>query len=188
MFHVYVLRSGTTGRHYVGQTPDLTQRLGQHNHGFTKSTENRGPWGLVHHEEFNTRLEAVRRERFLETGQGREVLRRADIRERTAGLGKGDNKEEDSDQIAAREDPEERKLIISRLPVGLGSYSTASANCFSKWMPWPPPETSSSERGRSGSRTIRGLNGGASSSTTRVKKPSRRATWRIIIAWPDLPA
>ncbi len=76
MFHVYVLRSETTDRHYVGYTSDLSQRLGQHNQGITKSTKNRGPWQMVHHEEFNTRLEAVRRERFLKTGQGREELKR----------------------------------------------------------------------------------------------------------------
>jgi putative endonuclease len=76
MFHVYVLRSEAAGRHYVGFTSDLTQRLGQHNDGITKSTKNRGPWEMVHHEEFNTRPEAVQRERFLKTGQGREELKK----------------------------------------------------------------------------------------------------------------
>ena len=76
MFHVYVLRSETTGSHYVGYTSDLRQRSGQHNHGITKSTKNRGPWQMVYHEGFNTRPEAVRRERFLKAGQGREELKR----------------------------------------------------------------------------------------------------------------
>jgi putative endonuclease len=76
MFHVYVLRSGSTGRHYVGQTSDLIQRVGQHDNGITKSTKNRGPWQMIHHEEFDTRSEAVRRERFFKTGQGREELKR----------------------------------------------------------------------------------------------------------------
>ncbi|MGH9863290.1 MAG: GIY-YIG nuclease family protein, partial [Candidatus Acidiferrales bacterium] len=43
MYFVYVLRSCTTDRHYVGYTSDLVQRLGQHNSGITKSTKNRGP-------------------------------------------------------------------------------------------------------------------------------------------------
>ena len=76
VFYVYVLRSLTAGRLYVGFTSDLTQRLGQHNEGLTKSTKNRGPWKLVYQEEFATRTEAVRRERFLKTGQGREELMR----------------------------------------------------------------------------------------------------------------
>jgi len=76
MFFVYVLRSETSGRHYVGFCSNLTQRLGQHNDGITKSTKNRGPWKLIYKEQFQTRQEAVRRERFLKTGQGREELRR----------------------------------------------------------------------------------------------------------------
>jgi putative endonuclease len=76
MFHVYVLQSETTGHHYVGHTSDLTQRVGQHNNGITKSTKNRGPWKLLHQEHFPAKAEAMRRERFLKTGQGREELKR----------------------------------------------------------------------------------------------------------------
>ena len=47
MYFVFVLQSEATGRHYVGHTSDLTQRLSQHNNGITKSTKNRGPWKLV---------------------------------------------------------------------------------------------------------------------------------------------
>ena len=76
MFQVYVLPSESTHRVYVGYTSDLTQRLGQHNHGVTKSTKNRGPWALVHGEIYGTRSEAMQRERFLKSGQGREELKR----------------------------------------------------------------------------------------------------------------
>ncbi len=76
MYFVYVLGSMTTGRHYVGVTSDLVQRLGQHNQGITKSTKNRGPWELVYQESFATRGEAMKRERFFKSGQGREELKR----------------------------------------------------------------------------------------------------------------
>jgi len=76
MFHVYILESEITGRHYVGHTSDLAQRLGQHNNGITKSTKNRGPWKLILQEDFPTRADAMRSERFLKTGQGREELKR----------------------------------------------------------------------------------------------------------------
>ncbi len=75
MYFVYVLRSSTTGRHYVGFTADLIQRIGQHDCGVTKSTKDRGPWKLVYQESFETRSEAMRRERSLKSGQGREELR-----------------------------------------------------------------------------------------------------------------
>ncbi|HUK31946.1 MAG TPA: GIY-YIG nuclease family protein, partial [Candidatus Acidoferrum sp.] len=75
MFFIYVLRNQSTGRLYTGHTADLTQRLGQHNHGISKSTKNRGTWDLVYQEEFATRSEAMRRERSLKSGQGRAELK-----------------------------------------------------------------------------------------------------------------
>ena len=76
MFFVYVLRSDVFGRRYTGYTQDLEQRLGQHNHGVTKSTKNRGTWELIYQEQFATRAEAMRREKFLKSGKGREELDR----------------------------------------------------------------------------------------------------------------
>ncbi|HVB99992.1 MAG TPA: GIY-YIG nuclease family protein [Candidatus Dormibacteraeota bacterium] len=75
MFTVYVLRSDATGRLYVGLTRDVERRVFQHNDGVTKSTKGRGPWRLVYREECETRSTAVRRERFLKSGQGRELLK-----------------------------------------------------------------------------------------------------------------
>jgi putative endonuclease len=74
MFHVYILRNVRSGRLYTGYTSDLTQRIGQHNNGITKSTKNRGAWELVRSEEFATRAEAMRRERYLKSGKGREEV------------------------------------------------------------------------------------------------------------------
>ena len=85
MYFVYVLRSVTTGHHYIGFATDVVQRLGQHNSGITKSTKNRGPWELVHQEEFATRSAAMRRERYLKSGQGREELKRLLAPRRSAG-------------------------------------------------------------------------------------------------------
>jgi len=75
MFFVYVLRN-ETGRHYTGFTSDVVQRLGQHNNGMTKSTKNRDRWALIYQEEYATRAEAMGREKFLKSGQGREELKR----------------------------------------------------------------------------------------------------------------
>ena len=72
----YVLRSLTTGHHYTGATTNLENRLAQHNSDQSFSTKNRGPWILVHHEEFATLAEALRRERILKSGRGRDELRK----------------------------------------------------------------------------------------------------------------
>jgi len=74
MFYVYVLQSETTDRFYTGFTADLEHRVGQHNAGITKSTKNRGPWKLVYQEQYELRAEAMRREKFLKSGQGRELI------------------------------------------------------------------------------------------------------------------
>jgi predicted GIY-YIG superfamily endonuclease len=39
MFFVYTLRSERTGHLYTGYTENVTQRLGQHSEGLTKSTK-----------------------------------------------------------------------------------------------------------------------------------------------------
>ncbi len=76
MFYVYVLKSSSTGRLYIGQTKDLANRINEHNNGIARYTRNRGPWTLVHTEEYETRSEAMVRERMLKGGQGREWLKR----------------------------------------------------------------------------------------------------------------
>jgi len=59
---LYVLRSETSGKFYVGSTEDLDRRLSEHNRGQTPSTRGRGPWKLVYQEQFASLLEAHRRE------------------------------------------------------------------------------------------------------------------------------
>ena len=73
-FTVYVLQSVSTGRCYTGQTADLERRLLEHSNGLSGYTMGRGPWNLVHQEEYSTRAEAMRRERFLKSGVGREWI------------------------------------------------------------------------------------------------------------------
>ena len=75
MFFAYVLQNQRSGKFYTGHTADLAQRIGQHNRGITKSTKNRGNWKLIYHESFATKAEAMRREKYLKTGKGREEIR-----------------------------------------------------------------------------------------------------------------
>ena len=76
MYFVYVLRNLTSGRRYTGHTADVTQRVSQHNRGITKSTKNRGQWELLYQEEYVSRSEAMKREKFFKSGIGREELKR----------------------------------------------------------------------------------------------------------------
>jgi putative endonuclease len=88
-FWVYVIRSESTGRLYVGHTNDLDGRVRQHNNPETNRSlhtkRNCGPWRLVHFEEFASRGGAMARERFLKSGQGREWLKAATEEEKARG-------------------------------------------------------------------------------------------------------
>ena len=75
MFTTYVLRSRTTNRLYTGSTSDFDTRLRQHNQNASISTKFRGPWDLIYRENFVTLAEAVRRERYLKTGKGRDEIK-----------------------------------------------------------------------------------------------------------------
>jgi len=75
MFITYVLRSLKNKKRYVGQTSkDVFKRLSEHNRNCNKWTKENGPFKLIHYEEFNSRSEAIKRERFLKSGQGRKWL------------------------------------------------------------------------------------------------------------------
>jgi len=67
MHFVYILQSESTQRFYIGCAADVQARLAEHQRGQTKSTRGRGPWALVHQEEFNTSGEALGRERQLKS-------------------------------------------------------------------------------------------------------------------------
>ncbi len=74
MFHVYVLRSTTTARRYVGSCENVEERLRRHNAGHSKATRHGIPWAVVHTETVSNRAEAARRERYYKTRRGRDEL------------------------------------------------------------------------------------------------------------------
>ena len=76
MFYVYVLKSLVDGNLYIGQTSDFRRRVTLHNEGRIQSTKRRCPLELVHLEEYETRGEAIKRERFLKSMKGRDFKRR----------------------------------------------------------------------------------------------------------------
>jgi len=76
MYFVYVLRSQKTRYRYIGHTNNLTRRLKEHNSGFTKSIRFQTPFIMEYSEKYETRNEAIKREKFLKSGKGREWLDR----------------------------------------------------------------------------------------------------------------
>ena len=73
MFTVYVLYSKSFEKIYIGYTSDLSQRLLSHNELSKKGwTIKFRPWIVVHTEIFETKAEAMLREKQLKTAKGRE--------------------------------------------------------------------------------------------------------------------
>ena len=77
-YWVYILQNEITGKLYKGQTSDLDKRMERHNtheSGSMRYTyKQRGSWRLIFSEEYSTRSEAMKREKFLKSGQGREWI------------------------------------------------------------------------------------------------------------------
>ena len=79
MYSVYVIIN-PKGKKYTGQTVNLDERLEMHNDlnyekaKFHRTTYKKGPWKLIFKKDFTTRLEAIKFEKFLKTGKGRELI------------------------------------------------------------------------------------------------------------------
>jgi putative endonuclease len=82
-FIVYVLLNPER-KTYVGQTCNLPRRLSQHNDPDCRLTlhtkRHPGPWKLLYFEEFATRAAAMRREKELKAGKGRDWIRQVLLR------------------------------------------------------------------------------------------------------------
>lgn len=76
MYYVYFLKSLKNDDVYVGCTANIQKRLKRHNSGKVKSTQYYRPWKLLGFERFNTLSGARRQEKFLKTGQQRELLKK----------------------------------------------------------------------------------------------------------------
>jgi len=75
MYYVYILISEKDQRTYVGYTQDLQERFKCHNSGRVMATKNRRPLVLLYREEFETMIEAKRRELWWKSSTGRKKLK-----------------------------------------------------------------------------------------------------------------
>ena len=74
---VYILKSTSTPHEYYGGvTSDPESRLRTHNAGLSPHTAHHGPWRTLVRIEFDEEEPALKFERYLKTGSGREFARR----------------------------------------------------------------------------------------------------------------
>ena len=67
MFYTYILHSEKDKKRYIGFTANLKRRMVEHNSGIVKSTKNRRPLKLIYCEEFESKDEAMNREKEIKT-------------------------------------------------------------------------------------------------------------------------
>ena len=65
MYYVYILESEQDGSFYIGYSSDVQRRLVKHNTSERGYTSQKQPWKIVYTEEYATKTEAIKRERFL---------------------------------------------------------------------------------------------------------------------------
>jgi putative endonuclease len=74
-FTVYVLYSDLFCKHYTGFTTNLDQRLISHNELGNDWTRSFRPWRLIYTKEFIEKAEAIKYEKWLKSGVGRDFIR-----------------------------------------------------------------------------------------------------------------
>lgn len=73
MYFVYLLLLSNK-QIYTGFSEDLKERLLEHNRGNVESTRHKRPLKIIHCEVYKEKDDAMRRERFLKTTEGRRFL------------------------------------------------------------------------------------------------------------------
>jgi putative endonuclease len=74
MFYVYILKSTSTGRYYIGYSENPDRRLLDHNSGKVKSTRPYMPWIKIYTEEMPDELSAIRREKQIKSMKSRKYI------------------------------------------------------------------------------------------------------------------
>jgi putative endonuclease len=74
-YFLYLLKSNTANKSYVGITNNLKRRLSEHNSGKHFYTKRYCPWKMIYNEEYDSLIEARAREKYLKSSSGRRFLK-----------------------------------------------------------------------------------------------------------------
>ncbi len=72
---VYILKSESSPKSYVGITSNLERRLREHNSGKNFYTKRYLPWIMIYIEKYDSLLSARSREKYLKSAAGRKFLK-----------------------------------------------------------------------------------------------------------------
>lgn len=75
-YTVYILLNRDKSKTYVGYTNNLTNRLKEHNAGESSYTRRFGPWQIIHNELFESKNDAIKREKYFKSSAGRKWIKK----------------------------------------------------------------------------------------------------------------
>lgn len=78
-YFAYILKSDYDGSYYYGSTRNIEERLKDHNKGKSTYTKGRRPWKIHYTEEFQTKSEAMKMEKFFKSIDGYNFLKKNNI-------------------------------------------------------------------------------------------------------------
>jgi len=73
-YYTYILFSKKTNKYYIGYTYNINTRLEKHNLGGTTSTRSGIPWKLMYFETFDSKTEAIKREKEIKNKKSRRYI------------------------------------------------------------------------------------------------------------------
>jgi putative endonuclease len=76
MYYLYILKSRTFPKTYVGISDNIERRLKEHNSGHSKFTQKYTPWDIIHTETLPDRPAARIREKYYKSAAGRRVIKK----------------------------------------------------------------------------------------------------------------
>ncbi len=71
--YLYILKSQSNGRYYIGSAIDPARRLHEHNSGYVTATKNKGPWEQIKLVAFTDDSIARQAEHYLKKQKSREA-------------------------------------------------------------------------------------------------------------------
>jgi putative endonuclease len=74
MYTLYILYSKSIDSYYVGYTNSIERRLSEHNRKKGKYTDKGIPWQLAYAEEYNSKKEAMKREKLIKSRKSRSFI------------------------------------------------------------------------------------------------------------------
>ena len=74
MYTLYILYSRSIDRYYVGYTDSMVRRLAEHNRKKGKFTDKGIPWEIVYQEVYESKKEAMNREKVIKRMKSRSFI------------------------------------------------------------------------------------------------------------------